>query len=53
MIRASRAFPYALVLPAGIVMGAVVLFPLLYNFYLAFRNMSLYRFANHQFESIA
>src|SRR5262245_44704068 len=30
-------------------MLGVVLFPLLYNFYLAFRNMSLYRFANHQF----
>jgi arabinogalactan oligomer/maltooligosaccharide transport system permease protein len=30
-------------------MTAVVLFPLLYNFYLAFRNMSLYRFVDHRF----
>jgi arabinogalactan oligomer/maltooligosaccharide transport system permease protein len=47
MIRAPRYFPYALLLPAALVMLAVVLFPLLYNFFLAFRNMSLYRFTDH------
>lgn len=47
MLRASRWFPYLLMLPAALVMGAVVLFPLLYNFYLAFRNMSLYHFTDH------
>ena len=49
MLRAPRYFPYALALPAGFVMLAVVLFPLLYNFYLAFRNMSLFHFADHSF----
>jgi arabinogalactan oligomer/maltooligosaccharide transport system permease protein len=48
-LRAPRGFVAALVLPSLLVMGGVVLFPLLYNFYLAFRNMSLYRYANHQF----
>lgn len=47
MIRAPRRFPYLLLLPAAVVMLAVVLFPLLYNFYLAFRNMSLYHFTDH------
>jgi len=49
MLRASRRFPYLLLAPALIVMLAVVLFPLLYNFYLAFRNMSLYHFRDHTF----
>jgi len=49
MIRAPRRFPYLLILPAAVVMVAVVLFPLLYNFYLAFRNMSLYHFTDHTF----
>jgi arabinogalactan oligomer/maltooligosaccharide transport system permease protein len=49
MLRASRSFPYKLLLPAIVVMLAVVLFPLSYNFWLAFRNMSLYHFRNHQF----
>ena len=49
MVRAPRWFPYALMLPAALVMGAVVLFTLLYNFYLAFRNMSLYHFTDHRF----
>lgn len=49
MLRAPRYFPYALALPAGIAMLAVVLFPLLYNFYLAFRNMSLFHFTDHTF----
>ena len=49
MIRAGRSFPYALLLPATIVMLAVVLFPLGYSFWLAFRNMSLYHFRNHEF----
>lgn len=49
MIRAGRTFPYRLLLPAAIVMLAVVLFPLLYNFYLAFRNMNLYHFTDHTF----
>lgn len=49
MIRAGRAFPYALLLPATLVMLAVVLFPLGYSFWLAFRNMSLYHFRNPEF----
>jgi arabinogalactan oligomer/maltooligosaccharide transport system permease protein len=49
MIRAGRTFPYALLLPATLVMLAVVLFPLGYSFWLAFRNMSLYHFRNHEF----
>ena len=49
MLRAHRSFPYMLLLPAIVVMLAVVLFPLSYNFWLAFRNMSLYHFRNHQF----
>jgi len=53
MIRAPRSFPYLLLLPAAVVMIAVVLFPLLYNFYLAFRNMSLYHFTDHRFVGLA
>jgi arabinogalactan oligomer/maltooligosaccharide transport system permease protein len=49
MLRAPRSFPYLLTLPAAAVMLAVVLFPLLYNFYLAFRNMSLFHFTDHRF----
>lgn len=49
MLRAPRSFPYLLMLPAALVMAAVVLFPLLYNFFLAFRNMSLYHFRDHVF----
>lgn len=49
MLRAPRRFIAMLVLPALIVMIAVVLFPLLYNFWLAFRNMSLYHFTDHKF----
>jgi arabinogalactan oligomer/maltooligosaccharide transport system permease protein len=49
MLRAGRSFPYLLLLPAIVVMLAVVLFPLSYNFWLAFRNMSLYHFRNHEF----
>ena len=49
MLRAPRYFPYALALPAGIAMLAVVLFPLFYNFYLAFQNMSLFHFTDHTF----
>jgi len=48
-LRAPRSFPYQLLLPSLLAMSAVVLYPLLYNFYLAFRNMSLYRFRNHTF----
>jgi arabinogalactan oligomer/maltooligosaccharide transport system permease protein len=48
-LRAPRSFPYRLLLPSLLVMSAVVLYPLLYNFYLAFRNMNLYRFRNHTF----
>ena len=47
MLRAPRSFPYSLLLPATIVMLAVVLFPLGYSFWLAFRNVSLYRFRTH------
>ena len=49
MLRANRGFIGALVLPAMIVMIGVVLFPLLYNFWLAFRNMNLYHFTDHKF----
>ena len=49
MIRSGRSFPYALLLPATIVMLAVVLFPIVYSFWLAFRNMSLYHFRVHEF----
>ncbi|MCC6348205.1 MAG: sugar ABC transporter permease [Candidatus Eisenbacteria bacterium] len=49
MLRAGRTFPYALLLPAVLVMLAVVLFPLGYSFWLAFRNMSLYHFRNPEF----
>ena len=48
-IRAPRSFPYLLLLPALVAMLLVVLFPLLYNIYLAFRNMSLYHFTDHTF----
>jgi arabinogalactan oligomer/maltooligosaccharide transport system permease protein len=48
-IRAPRSFPYLLLLPAMAAMLLVVLFPLVYNFYLAFRNMSLYHFTDHRF----
>ena len=49
MLRAPRSFPYLLLLPALAAMLLVVLFPLFYNFYLAFRNMSLYHFTDHRF----
>ena len=49
MLLAPRRFPYLLLAPALVVLLSVVLFPLLYNFYLAFRNMSLYRFRDHAF----
>ena len=32
MLRAPRWFPYLLLLPAALVMAAVVAFPLVYNF---------------------
>jgi arabinogalactan oligomer/maltooligosaccharide transport system permease protein len=49
MLRSGRAFPYALLMPATIAMLAVVMFPLGYSFWLAFRNMSLYHFRDHHF----
>jgi arabinogalactan oligomer / maltooligosaccharide transport system permease protein len=49
MLRAPRSFPYRLLAPATVVMLAVVLFPLVYCFWLAFRNMSLYHFRTHEF----
>ena len=49
LLRAPRRFPWLLLAPALVVLLGVVLFPLLYNFYLAFRNMSLYRFRDHTF----
>ncbi len=49
MLRSGRTFPYALLMPATIAMLAVVLFPLGYSFWLAFRNMSLYHFRDHSF----
>jgi arabinogalactan oligomer/maltooligosaccharide transport system permease protein len=53
VLRVPRGFVAMLVLPAVIVMLAVVLFPLLYNFWLAFRNMSLYHFTDHTFVGFA
>jgi len=53
VLRAPRGFVAMLVLPAFAVMVAVVLFPLLYNFWLAFRNMSLYHFTDHKFVGLA
>ena len=53
MLRAPRGFIALLVLPAVVVMAAVVLFPLAYNFWLAFRNMSLYHFSDHTFVGLA
>ena len=49
MLRSGRSFPYALLMPATIAMLAVVMFPLGYSFWLAFRNMSLYHFRDHRF----
>ncbi len=49
ILRAPRSFPYALLAPSVVVMLAVVLFPLAYNIWLAFRNMSLYHFRDHVF----
>lgn len=49
MLRSGRTFPYALLMPATIAMLAVVMFPLGYSFWLAFRNMSLYHFRDHRF----
>jgi len=53
VLRAPRGFIALLVLPAVVVMAAVVLFPLAYNFWLAFRNMSLYHFSDHTFVGLA
>ncbi len=49
VLRAPRWFGPALVFPSFVAMAVVVAYPLLYNVYLAFRNMSLYRFRNHAF----
>lgn len=49
MIRAPRWYPYALLAPAAAIMLLVVFFPLLYNVWLSFRNMSLAHFLDHQF----
>jgi arabinogalactan oligomer / maltooligosaccharide transport system permease protein len=52
-VRAPRAFPYALLLPSLVAMLLVVLFPLLYNVFLSFRNMNLYHFTDHRFVGLA
>lgn len=49
MIRAPRWYPYLLLVPAALVMVVVVFFPLLYNVWLSFRNMSLAHFLDHRF----
>ncbi len=49
MIRAPRWYPYLLLVPAALVMTVVVFFPLLYNVWLSFRNMSLAHFLDHRF----
>jgi arabinogalactan oligomer/maltooligosaccharide transport system permease protein len=53
VLRAPRWFPPLLLMPAAVIMLSVVLFPLLYNFYLAFRNMSLFHFTDHTFVGLA
>lgn len=53
MLRAGRTFPYALLLPATLVTLVVVLYPLGYSFWLAFRNMNLYHFRNPEFVGFA
>jgi len=49
VIRAPRWYPYLLLVPAALVMVVVVFFPLLYNVWLSFRNMSLAHFLDHRF----
>jgi arabinogalactan oligomer/maltooligosaccharide transport system permease protein len=49
VIRAPRWYPYLLLVPAALVMAVVVFFPLLYNVWLSFRNMSLAHFLDHRF----
>lgn len=41
--------PYLFIIPTFIVMIAVVFYPLSYEFWLSFRNMSLYTLFNHKF----
>ncbi len=51
-MRAStekRLFPYVLLLPTVVVMLTVVAYPLIYNFILAFKNMSMYHFYDAKF----
>lgn len=42
----AGALPYLLIAPAMLVMAVVVFYPFLYNFQIAFSNMSLYTFRN-------
>ena len=45
----GKRLPYALLAPSLLVMLGLVLYPLLYNFYLAFSGMNLYQFRNPPF----
>jgi len=53
MNRRSVPLAYALVLPSILVMLAVVAYPFLYNFRIAFSNMSLRHFRNPEFIGLA
>jgi arabinogalactan oligomer/maltooligosaccharide transport system permease protein len=53
MNRRSIPLAYALVLPSILVMLAVVAYPFLYNFRIAFSNMSLRHFRNPEFIGLA
>ncbi|MFH0777661.1 MAG: sugar ABC transporter permease, partial [Candidatus Eisenbacteria bacterium] len=44
-----KLFPYLLIAPTLAVMLVVVLYPLIYNFVLAFKNMSMYHFYDSKF----
>jgi len=51
-MRAStekKLFPYVLLLPTIIVMVTVVAYPLVYNFVLSFKNMSMYHYYDANF----
>lgn len=50
--RQDRLLPYLLILPAMLVMALVVFYPFIYNFQIAFSNMSLYTFRNPSFAGL-
>ena len=46
---ARYRLPYALLLPSGLVIGLVILYPFFYNLWLSMTNMGLYRINNPEF----